>query len=305
MADSRLFVKRDGVTIEGIGRYLQNFLHNSKGLTVQGGKVNDTGYVVQAMQQSSWRKISGMDTAIEVQISDVGNNILVNIGSAKWADKVGAGVLGFFVFAPLAVTAAVGSYQQTKLPGEIFDQIERYIMSGGQDIYAGINMASVTNGMQICPKCRSEVPQGKQFCINCGASLSATCPSCGASMPLGIKFCAACGKSMDIVKSVACPSCGAECGESSAFCNRCGTKLIAEQPAPAAIPEFVQEPVPEPVPAVKICQNCNAENEPDDMFCAECGSSLANPENEKKTCPDCGAQVKAAKPFCPKCGHKF
>lgn len=297
MADSRVFVKRDGITIEGIGRCVQNFLHNSKGLTVQGGKVNDNGYVVQAMQDSGWRKISGMDNAVEVQISDTGTNILVNIGNAKWADKIGAGVIGMFVFAPLAVTAAVGSYQQTKLPGEIFEQIERYIMSGGQDLYAGANLVAAGAGMQICPMCKSEVAQGKQFCTNCGFALSATCPTCGASMPLGIKFCSACGKSMSITKTVTCSACGNECSEGAAFCIKCGAKLAAEAPSPM--------PVPAAAPAAKICAKCGAENEPDDMFCAECGEPLTPPAPETKTCPSCSGEVKASKPFCPKCGYKF
>ena len=299
MADSRLFQKRDGITVDGIGRCVQNFLHSSKGLTVQGGKVNDNGYVVQAMQESGWRKISGMDTAVEVQISDTGSNILVNIGNAKWADKVGAGVIGMFVFAPLAVTAAVGSYQQTKLPGEIFEQIERYIISGGQDIYAGANIVAPTSGMQICPNCKSEVAQGKQFCTNCGFSLSAACPSCGASMPLGVKFCSVCGKPMNIQKTTPCPSCGCECNEGAAFCYKCGAKLIT------VLPAVDPAPVCTAAPAAKLCPKCGAENAGDDMFCSECGSPLDAPAQEMKTCPKCNAQVKAEKPFCPKCGNKF
>lgn len=115
MAESRVFRKAEGITIEGIGRSVQNFLRSSKGLVVQGGKAGE-GYVVQAKEDDSWKKVAGMSSAIEVQISDTGSGILVNIGNGQWSDKVGAGVLGWFVFAPLAVTAIVGSVQQKKLP---------------------------------------------------------------------------------------------------------------------------------------------------------------------------------------------
>ena len=134
MAESRVFQKVNGVTIEGIGRSVQNFLRSSKGLVVQGGKAGE-GYIVQAKEDDSWKKVAGMSSAIEVQISDTGNGILVNIGNGQWSDKIGAGVLGWFVFAPLAVTAIVGSVQQKKLPGEIFDHIERYVANGGNDLY--------------------------------------------------------------------------------------------------------------------------------------------------------------------------
>ena len=122
MAESRVFQKVNGVTVDGIGRSVQNFLRSSKGLVVQGGKAGE-GYVVQAKDDDSWKKVAGMASAIEVQISDVGNGILVNIGNAQWSDKIGAGVIGWFVFAPLAVTSIVGTVQQQKLPGEIFAQI--------------------------------------------------------------------------------------------------------------------------------------------------------------------------------------
>ena len=75
MAESRVFRKAEGITIEGIGRSVQNFLRSSKGLVVQGGKAGE-GYVVQAKEDDSWKKVAGMSSAIEVQISDTGSGIL-------------------------------------------------------------------------------------------------------------------------------------------------------------------------------------------------------------------------------------
>lgn len=83
MADSRCFQKPEGITVESIGRSVENMLC-AKGMMVQCGKVGQ-GYVVQAKDADSWKTISGMSTALEAQISDSGNGILVNIGNAKWS----------------------------------------------------------------------------------------------------------------------------------------------------------------------------------------------------------------------------
>ena len=223
MAESRVFQKVQGVTVEGIGRSVQNFLRR-KGLIVQGGKAGQ-GYLVQAKEDDSWKKIAGMSTAIQVEISDVGGGIMVNVGNGNWSDKVGAGVLGWFVFAPLAVSAVVGTVQQSKLPGEIFAQIERYVAAGGKDMYAGMDFTNAQAGYQICPHCGSEIPEGQSFCSSCGKSLTKTCPGCKKEVPLNLEFCPNCGTSMNTVPTVTCPKCGAQMAEGATFCVSCGTNL--------------------------------------------------------------------------------
>lgn len=134
MADSKIFRLRDGVTIEGIGREVENFLRNEKDLTVEGFASSD-GYLVQAKESSSWKKFTGLGQALQVQIIPSGAaEVLVNIGQGKWDDKVGAGAVGLLVFAPLASTSAFGAYKQNKLPAEIFACIEKFIMSGGTSV---------------------------------------------------------------------------------------------------------------------------------------------------------------------------
>src|SRR5829696_3144764 len=44
-----------------------------------------------------------------------------------------------------------------------------------------------------CPRCRTEVPQGKRFCMECGAPMPSSCPSCGSLNPSSAKFCGDCG----------------------------------------------------------------------------------------------------------------
>jgi Double zinc ribbon/Adenylate and Guanylate cyclase catalytic domain len=44
-----------------------------------------------------------------------------------------------------------------------------------------------------CPKCKTENPEGKKFCVECGVRLSLNCAACGAPLAAGEKFCGECG----------------------------------------------------------------------------------------------------------------
>lgn len=254
MANSRLFQKFEGITVERIGRSVENMLR-SKGMTVQGGKAGTEGYVVQAKGEDGWKNISGMSAALEVQISDAGQGILVNIGNAKWSDKIGAGVVGAFIFAPLAVTAIVGSVKQKKLPEEVFAHIERFIISGGRDMYLGSDFSTASAGNRLCPHCGSEVSADNAFCTSCGKPLNTSCAGCGKPIPIGMKFCPHCGSPADMVKTLTCTNCGAQISEGSLFCNKCGAK--AELPS-----------------AGLVCPNCGKTNSGDGAFCSGCGEKL-------------------------------
>jgi class 3 adenylate cyclase len=45
----------------------------------------------------------------------------------------------------------------------------------------------------VCPRCGTESPQGKKFCIECGTPLAFSCASCGAALAGNEKFCGECG----------------------------------------------------------------------------------------------------------------
>ncbi len=253
-------------------------------MTVQGGKAGQ-GYIVQAKDADSWKTISGMSTALEVQISDSGNGILVNIGNAKWSDKVGAGVVGAFIFAPLAVTAILGSVKQKKLPEEIFAHIERFIVSGGRELYLGTDFANASAGNRICPHCGSENPVDQSFCSSCGKALNTECPGCGKAVPLGTVYCPHCGCKTDMPKMVVCAKCGAKMPDGATFCSVCGGKI--------------EEP-----PKDKVCAKCGRVNGADNLFCAGCGEKLEAGQ-EKRVCANCGAEIASDSAFCPKCGYKL
>lgn len=58
----------------------------------------------------------------------------------------------------------------------------------------------------------------------------------------------------------------------------------------------------EPPEATVECPKCGEGVDPEDSFCASCGTSLAHPEAQTE-CPSCGVEVGPADSYCPGCGE--
>jgi hypothetical protein len=221
MADSKVFKLVDGVDVEKIGRAVESFLRDKKNLMTEGMKTQE-GYLVQAKQTDSWKKFVGMDSAIQIQIFDSGNMVTVNIGAGKWIDKAGAATVGMLVFAPLAITAAIGAFAQKKLPEEIFNYIEQFLMSGGRSVTHTMSASkSLRENEVLCPSCKSPNSASSKFCDSCGTKLSQECPGCRAPVAQGAKFCPECGTSVQAKTS--CSNCNCELEANAKFCPECGT----------------------------------------------------------------------------------
>ena len=120
-----------------------------------------------------------MGQALQVQIIPSGSSeVLVNIGRGKWADKVGAGAVGALLFAPLAITSAIGAYKQNKLPAEIFECIEKFIISGGVSVHRNVSFDRLNSSQMKCPNCGATM-SGNKICSRCGAELSPNQKFCG------------------------------------------------------------------------------------------------------------------------------
>ncbi|MBR3720290.1 zinc ribbon domain-containing protein [Methanobrevibacter thaueri] len=226
MADSKVFRLPEGIDATSVGKEVENFLRSSKNLVTEGTTTPD-GYFVQAKEPegSGWKQLAGMTMAIQVQIVKISDTITVNIGNGKWSDKIGAGAVGMVLFAPLAVTAAVGAYNQKKLPEEIFEHVEKFLLGGGKSVMMNSFGADATKEDEvICPNCHSVNDKNTKFCGNCGSPLTSSCPNCGADVAQGAKFCTECGSPMELPANV-CPECGAEVAADMKFCGECGTKI--------------------------------------------------------------------------------
>ena len=129
--ESRVFRLPAGMSTQVVANAVEAFLSSAKGMEVQSAETTE-GYVVQGRQEKDgWKTIAGMRMATTVQMIRMDDNLNVTVGQGEWSDKIGAGVLGWFIAWPLAVTAGVGAYKQKKLPEEIFRVIEQCIVSGG------------------------------------------------------------------------------------------------------------------------------------------------------------------------------
>lgn len=231
MADSKMFRLCPGCTMKSVVLVVEDFLKTTKKMQTQkmdGGNC----WIVQGKDEAKWKVATGMSSALQVKISEFGQDTVnVEIGSGKWADKLGAGAVGALVFAPLALTAAFGAWQQKGLAKEVFDRIDAHIFARGEDTPKAPGQIEVENeknaaiaaGKTICPKCGAFNEKGTKFCSSCGEKLQLPCPKCGAPLALGQKFCPECGAKIGGPKK--CPQCGVEAPEGKKFCAECGSPI--------------------------------------------------------------------------------
>src|SRR6266851_1423978 len=64
-----------------------------------------------------------------------------------------------------------------------------------------MDLSTLGVGEMHCPSCNSENPQGKKFCLQCGARLEGRCPQCGSENPPSARFCGDCGASLGAATS--------------------------------------------------------------------------------------------------------
>lgn len=198
MADAKVFRMGANLTLEDVAAALEDFLRTQKRLETEGVAQSETSYFIQARQTEGWKKFVGMDQAIQVRLSVYGGMLTVDLGAGRWVDKLGAATVGYIVFAPLLITAAIGAIGQQKLPQEIFDFVQRYTFMGKpmdiNDFYPREEPERPR-----CASCGTALPEGAKFCPGCGkpAVQKGVCPVCGARAAEGAKFCAACGRPLN------------------------------------------------------------------------------------------------------------
>lgn len=89
MNESRVFML-NGTDVQKIVTRLEGFFRTEKGMEVQSSETTD-GYVMQASQpKDGWKTLTGMQLAVTVQMTVMGNQLNVNIGEGQWSDKIGA-----------------------------------------------------------------------------------------------------------------------------------------------------------------------------------------------------------------------
>lgn len=221
---SKIFKLSDSITVQSIGVALEQFFMEKKDMIAE-GRVTPQGYFVQAKKKETWKKFVGMDNAIQVQIFDMNNGTInVQLGEAKWAEKILTAGAGAVVFAPLLATTAFGAWQQKNLPDEIFEFVESYIISGGKSVTVSMTSSIVATENQVaCSSCNARNSVNSKFCMSCGNKLFDDCPGCNARLSKGTKFCSECGTNVNQAKQKICSGCNQEVESTAKFCNNCGT----------------------------------------------------------------------------------
>ena len=193
MADAKVFRMDGSLTLEDVARALEDFLRTQKRLETEGVSQSETSYFIQARQPESWKKFVGMDTAIQVRLSVSGDMLTVDLGAGRWVDKLGAATVGYIVFAPLLITAAIGALSQDQLPQEIFSFVQRFTFLG-KPLDMG---AALESEGPCCAGCGAALPEGARFCPGCGRPADKVCPVCGAAPSTAdARFCASCGAAL-------------------------------------------------------------------------------------------------------------
>ncbi|MGH9281084.1 MAG: hypothetical protein ACRD12_23740 [Acidimicrobiales bacterium] len=113
-----------GVDVSYLARNLVGWYESQK-LDVQqyseGGRV-----VVQCRSQAASRRL-GAGAALTVVLSNDHDDLAVEIGGAKWSDKMIGGGVAWFLFWPAAIPAAMGGWKQATLPNKTLSYIQSMI----------------------------------------------------------------------------------------------------------------------------------------------------------------------------------
>lgn len=201
MADARIYQLGNSITLADVAYGLEDYFVRQKNMEAEGVFQGEDAYFIQARQREDWKKFVGMDKAVQVRLTVHQGNLTVDVGAGRWVDKLGAATVGYLIFAPLLVTAAIGALGQEQLPRDIFDFVERYIILHGGPI-PGITDdpfqpcgEPAPTAAAVCPACQAPLPQGAKFCAQCGQAVpqARACPRCHAEVPDGARFCSACG----------------------------------------------------------------------------------------------------------------
>lgn len=210
MADARVYQLNDSIALEDVARALEDYFVRNKNMEAEGVFQGESAYFIQARQREDWKKFAGLDKAVQIRLTVHQGSLTVDVGAGRWVDKLGAAAVGYLLFAPLLITAAIGAIDQEQLPRDVFDFVERYIILHGGPI-PGMAQPSAPGWSEpaspwdqsapaaVCQNCRNPLPAGARFCSQCGQPVSEhkQCPQCGARAEAGARFCTSCGAALD------------------------------------------------------------------------------------------------------------
>ena len=194
-----------GIDLSHLGQALTQWFR-TQGLETQTLAGSQDVLTVQARQRKDWRTYVAGSVALSVMATRQGDNLNIQMGSAKWADKVAGGVAALILFWPLAAFPAYGALKQKQIINDTDAFVQRYVASNGQVAEAaGHPFAPVAvstpepTTANTCSACGAQLSPGAKFCPNCGAKQETerVCAQCGAKLSPTAKFCEGCGAKVE------------------------------------------------------------------------------------------------------------
>ena len=182
-------------SVQNVAYALSEFLDTKKNMITQTMR-SKNGYLVQCKgdADAEWTKYIGLDASVDIKLIPMDGDLIVEVTTGKWLEKLGIAAAGSILFQPLLITSGIGAIRQMALPNDIFSFISNYL---GED--------SVTRGgkeeeARICPHCSAANSMTAKFCSQCGAPFTEpepeaepVCPNCGEPLKGTEKFCSSCG----------------------------------------------------------------------------------------------------------------
>lgn len=186
MAETRTFYA-SGADLRDLANIVSSWLtlhdFESRIINLPGG-----GIAVQAHQPEKWRSILGMSSALNINFSTRGSDIVVEMNAGRWEDKIAVGAIGALILHPLLITVAYGVWKQSQLPDKVFGVIEQYIkerqgsaratripvQSSDEPISEKAIPEKVSSPAPeeiICSKCGQTANEEAKYCGQCGARL--------------------------------------------------------------------------------------------------------------------------------------
>lgn len=185
-------------SVQNVAYALSEFLDTKKNMVTQTMRTKN-GYIVQCKGDANadWTKYIGLDASVDVKLIPMDGDLIVEIGTGKWVEKLGIAAVGSLLFQPLLITSGIGAIRQMALPNDIFAFIRDYL--GTEPVQPATKSAA--SAERICPVCGHANREDAKFCSECGARFeeiaiepkAPVCPKCGAELKGAEKFCPECG----------------------------------------------------------------------------------------------------------------
>ncbi len=186
-------------SVQNVAYALSEYLDTKKNMITQTMRTKN-GYVVQCKGDANaeWTKYIGLDASVDIRLIVMEGDLIVEITTGKWMEKLGIAALGSIIFQPLLITSGIGAIRQIALPSDVFAFIEDFL--GEKPV------PTRQTESRICPYCGAPNNLSANFCSNCGESIELEeeeepkdedrCPKCGSLLNGTEKFCSVCGEKL-------------------------------------------------------------------------------------------------------------